>query len=189
MKNGVDTRKCIVSGEAMEKEGLLRFTVVDNLLVPDFAKRLPGKGIYVCNSLSALNKAIEKKIFSKVARKQLSESYELVEMVTNILKKKGLDSINLARKSGILVTGFEKVKELVIKKKAAFLLEAIDAGQDGKKKLNSLAKELEIMSLYTIEELDKALDKVNTVNVAFKNSSMAQAVYKDLFKLKEFLEN
>lgn len=44
-------RKCIVTGNVIDKSGLLRFTVTpDRLVVPDFKKKLPGKGIYVTNS-------------------------------------------------------------------------------------------------------------------------------------------
>ena len=183
------SRKCIVSGKVMEVEGLLRFAEVDGMIIPDFNKKFPGKGVYVENSVSALKKAVEKKLFSKFYKKNLNETTDLVEQVQKILKKKGLDSINFSRKAGVLITGFEKVREVIIHDKAAFILEASDAGEDGTKKILSLAKTLEIFSLYTIEELDKALDKTNTVHVAFKKSPMAKTVYKDFNKLSNFLKN
>lgn len=189
MKNGAEERKCIVLGEIESKEDLLRFTEVDGKLVPDFSKKLSGRGVYVTNSLSVLKKAIDKKLFSKAFKKNLNEKEEVIEVVENILKKKGLESINLAKKAGVLITGFEKVKEVVVKQKAAFIIEAGDAGDDGRKKMLSLAKGLKIFSFYTIEELDKALDRVNTVHVAVKASKMADMVYGDLFKLEKFFNS
>ncbi|MDD4555946.1 MAG: DUF448 domain-containing protein [Alphaproteobacteria bacterium] len=183
------TRKSIVSGEVKEIEHLLRFTEAEGLLIPDFQKKFAGKGVYVENSISTLKKAIEKKLFSKFYKKNLNENMELITQVEKIMKKKGLDSINISRKAGILITGFEKVREVIIHDKAAFLLEAKDAGDDGHNKIISLAKEIEIFSLYTIEELDRALDKTNTVHIAFKKSPMAKTVHKDFMKLKNFLEN
>ena len=60
MKNETN-RKCIVTGEIFAKENLLRFTVLENnVIVPDFKKKLPGKGVYVHNSKKALEKAINK---------------------------------------------------------------------------------------------------------------------------------
>ena len=41
-------------------------------------------------------------------------------MVEDLIKQKALGSLNLARKAGALVTGFEKVKEAVKKKQSRF---------------------------------------------------------------------
>ena len=40
-----------------------------------------------------------------------------------------------------------------------------------------------------IEELDKALDKVNTVHIAFLKSDMAKAVYWELKRYEQFLNS
>ena len=59
-------RKCIVSGKVLEKDKLLRFTVTtEGLVIPDFKKRLPGKGVYVTNSKSMLLEAVSKGSFGK----------------------------------------------------------------------------------------------------------------------------
>lgn len=189
MKSETEIRKCIVLGGVEDKENLLRFTEANGQIVPDFNKKLPGRGIYVSNSLSVLTKAIDKKLFSKAAKKKLNDNAELISLVEELMKKKGLASINMARKAGILVSGFEKVKDLLIKQRAAFLLEAKDAGEDGHKRMLSFAKDLKVFSFYTTEELDKALDKVNTVHVAFKQSKMAEAVCNDLSKLENFFNS
>ena len=184
------TRKCIVSGEVKKKHLLLRFTLApDNTVIPDFNKKLPGKGVYVCNKKTALLKAIEKNLFAKAFKVKAKVDVSLVSMAEAILRKKGLESINLARKAGILITGFEKVAAAVKKNKAAFMLKANDAGKDGHDKILLLAKGMEVFSLYSTMELDKALDKVNTVHAAFEKSEMANNVYKDLDKLRSFIEN
>ena len=182
-----EERKCIVSGEILEKANLLRFTVLsDGRLIPDFKKRLPGRGVYVRNSRQILEIAAAKNLFSKAVKKHVKLPENLPDMVGQILRKSALEIISLARKAGVLVTGMEKVRETIVKGKAAFLLEASDAGADGHNKLRSLAGNLEIFDLYKTEELDKALDRVNTVHVAFKKSEMADAVYNDLKKIENF---
>ena len=93
------TRKCIVSGEVKEKSELLRFVDEQGHLVPDFQKKLKGKGIYVTNSKQMLQKAVEKKLFTKAAKRQLKEESEIVEIVENLMRKRGLDFLNLARKA------------------------------------------------------------------------------------------
>lgn len=184
-----EERKCIVCGEVLEKENLLRFTVTpDNQVVPDFKKKLPGKGIWVKNSKKALEAAVAKNLFSKAAKKNVKAA-GLVEMVEGILRKRGLDAVSLARKAGILLTGMEKVSEAIKKDKVAFILEAKDAGADGHNRVMLLAKNLEVFRTYGIEELDKALDKVNTVHAAFLKSGMAKTVYNEFSRFENFLNS
>ena len=40
-------RKCIVEGTVKPVAELLRFVELNNALLPDFNKKLPGKGMYV----------------------------------------------------------------------------------------------------------------------------------------------
>ena len=183
------TRKCIVSGEVKEKSELLRFVDEQGHLVPDFQKKLKGKGIYVTNSKQMLQKAVEKKLFTKAAKRQLKEESEIVEIVENLMRKRGLDFLNLARKAGVAISGFEKVSEKLKQNKVAFIMQAKDAGEDGKKKIASLLKDTPIFdNLYAIEELDAALNRINTVHVAFLKSEMATVAYSEFVKIKTFFE-
>ena len=68
------------------------------------------------------------------------------------------------------------------------LIEASDAGADGSSKMAALAKNLEVLRLYDIAELDAALDKVNTVHVAVLKGSMSNMVYNNLKKYQAFLD-
>ncbi len=178
MKQETEDRKCILTGEVKSKDELLRFTLISGgRVIPDFKKKLPGRGIYVSNSNQ----------FAKATKGRARADLSLVEMTEALLKKKGLEAINLARKAGELVTGFDKVKEALERGKVAFILEASDAGADGHEKVLSMAKGLDVFGLYTTEELDKALDKVNTVHAAFLKSEMSKTVYKELKRYECFL--
>lgn len=184
-------RKCIVSGEIKSKDELLRFTRNPETgeVIPDFKKKLPGKGVYVSISKTMLTQAVEKGLFSRAFKTKSRAGAGFADMIENLLRKNGLETISLARKAGVLITGFEKVIEALKKDKIAFVLEANNAGNDGHNKIVSKAKNLEIFDLYSSEELDEALDKVNTVHVAFIKSDMAKMVLDKLKKLKAFGEN
>ena len=52
--------------------------------------------------------------------------------------------------------------------------------------MEALSKDLEILKIYTINELDNALDKVNTVYIAVLKSSIAQMVYTNLKRYQSF---
>lgn len=190
MKTDDVLRKCIATGQILEKDKLLRFTVTPDLqVIPDFKKKLPGKGIYVINAQSALKTAVEKNLFAKAAKLKAKVNPELPDMVEQLLRKKALETISLSRKAGTLVTGMEKVLEALKKNKAAFILEANDAADDGHQRILTAANGLEVFRLFDIEELDKALNKVNTVHVAFLKGEMAKTVHHEFNKLSDFLNS
>ena len=187
MNRGSVERKCILEGVIKPLDELLRFVMIDNTLFPDFNKKLPGKGIYVTNNRSSLEKALEKKLFNKVTRHNLKIDDNFIDIVEKLIKSRALNSINIARKAGILVAGFEKVKEEIKKNKVEFIIEASNAGKDGKEKIAFLAKSIEIFNLFSIDELDMALKKENTVHIAILKSDMSRMVYNNLKKYQNFL--
>ncbi len=182
-------RKCIATGQIKPKDELLRFVKTpDNRLVPDFNKKLEGRGLYVSNSKKALKTALDKNLFIKSIHLHLKIEDNFLTMVEQLLYKRGLDSINLARKAGALVTGFEKVKEKILKNKVAFLIEANNAGQDGVQKIRAISGNLEVIKCYNVEDLDTAMNKVNTVHVAVLKSDIAKMVYENLKRYQTFLD-
>jgi len=184
------TRKCIASGEIKETGALLRFVKTpDSRLVPDFNKKLEGRGLYVSNSKTLLKKALEKNLFIKSIHLFLKIPENFEQEVEHLLYQKGLDWLNLARKAGALVTGFEKVKANIVKHKVAFVVEATNAAEDSSQKLEALHQNLETLKIYNTDDLDKALNKENTVFVAVLKSDIAPKVYENIKKYQTFMEN
>lgn len=112
----------------------------------------------------------------------------MVQTVENILRKKVWNQSVWQRKPGILLPVLKSGRK-IRHGKAAFLLEAADAGADGHQKITVLANGLEIFALYSVEELDKALDRVNTVHAALLKGDMAKLVHTDLVRLQRFLNS
>jgi len=184
------TRKCIVTGITAEKSSLLRFVAVENVgMVPDFKKKLGGKGVYVVNAKSQLQKAVKGNLFVKAVKHKIKVDDNLAETVEDILRKQALQSISLARKAGCLVWGLDKALEIIKKGKAAFVLEAIDAGDDGKKKMASHAKNMEIYKLFNSKELDEELNRENTVYLVFIKSNISEMVRDAFIRLTSYLNN
>lgn len=180
-------RKCIFEGTTKPTSELLRFVVLNNTLLPDFNKKLPGKGVYITNNRFILEKALEKKLFHKVTRHCLKIDDDFINIVENLIKTKALESLNISKKAGSLVSGFDKVKEVIKSKKVEFLIEASNAGKDGKEKIAFLAKNIEIFNFFSIEELDITLNKENTVHIAILKSDISRMVYNNLKKYQNFL--
>jgi len=112
-----------------------------------------------------------------------------MNIVENLVKQPALNSLNLARKSGALITGFEKVKEAIKKDKVEYIIQARDAGSDSKEKMVLLAKNIEIFNLFSIDELDRALNKENTVHIAVLKNNISRMVYVNLKKYQNFIKD
>jgi len=184
------TRKCVVTGSVKPLSELLRFVITpDNMLVPDFDKKLDGRGLYVCVSDKLLKKALEKKLFTKSARVCLKISQDFEKQTRHLLYQKGLNWVNLARKAGALVTGFEKVKASILKHQAAFVIKAADAADDGAKKLKAVIDDIEMFDVYNSDDLSTALKTENTVYVAVLKGDISSKVYENIKRYQTFLEN
>lgn len=183
-------RKCIVTGEVKPTSELLRFVLTpDNTLVPDFDKKLDGRGLYVCVSKKLLQKALAKKMFTKALHASLKISEDLEKQTQHLLYRKGLEWVNLARKAGALVTGFEKVKANILKHKAAFVIEGTDASDDISRKIENADDYIEVLKVYNSEDLSAALNTENTVYIAVLKSDIAPKVYANIKRYQTFLEN
>ena len=104
-------RKCIVTGEAQPKAGLIRFVLgPDNVVFPDVMEKLPGRGMWVTASRDILDQA-GKGQFARSAKSQVVVPEGLVDEVERQLARRVVDLIALARKAGLAIAGFEKVKD------------------------------------------------------------------------------
>lgn len=122
-------RRCIVSGETAPKLGLIRFVVgPDNVIVPDLGERLPGRGIWLSADRGALETAVTKKLFARAAKAQVSVPDNLTGRVEALLVKKCQDIIGLARRSDLLVFGYDRVLEVLERNAAGLVVVALDAG-------------------------------------------------------------
>ena len=129
-------RKCIVSGESQPKAGLIRFVVgPEGSVVPDVLGRLPGRGFYVAAERAAIDKAAAKGLFSRAARQPVKSPDGLSDMIEAQLLRRVVDLMSMSRKAGGAVTGYEKVKEWLMKDRAAVLVQASDGSERGKTKL------------------------------------------------------
>ena len=188
MAEELETRKCILTGKIKPKDELLRFTVLKNGdFLPDFNKKLGGKGVYISNSKSLISGHKKDVKIGKLLHKPVNTNPEIPELVEKILAAKGLETLNLARKSGNLVLGFDKIKEQILKDKVAFVIEAVDAGADGTKKMSELCRDLEQFRIYDSATLDRAFNRETVVYLAVLKSEISTMVYATLKKYATYL--
>jgi predicted RNA-binding protein YlxR (DUF448 family) len=168
-------RSCIVTREALEKDRLIRFVLgPDNAIVPDLSENLPGRGYWVTASRKVLTEAVKKNAFAKAMRAPVKPDPELPARVAALVDRQIVDLLGLARRSGSLVTGFEKVDVALRTGKAVLLIEARDAGADGRAKLaRHTLPEVEIWAPLTAEQLGRAIGRDYAVHVAVAPGGLA----------------
>ena len=185
-------RRDIVSGEVLPEHRLLRFVAdPDGVVVPDVAAKLPGRGLWVEASKEAVAKAVEKKLFSRAAKAQVTATADLAERAEKALVTRMLGDLGLARRSGALVLGFDNVlRALEGPKPPKALLEAFDGAADGKRKLYAAAHRLElncvVIESLTSAELGLALGRENVIHAAVQPGGLAERLILDAERLSGF---
>ena len=177
-------RKCIVTGDAKPKFGLIRFVAgPDGQLVPDVLGKLPGRGVYVSADRAALETAIGKKLFSRGLKMQVNVQPDLVSEVQRQLVRRVIDLISLARKSGAAVAGYEKVKDILGKEEAEGLIQAVDGSERGKSKLSTPHFGTYIGFL-TADELGMAFGRETVIHAALASGGLTKRVVEEAQRLK-----
>jgi predicted RNA-binding protein YlxR (DUF448 family) len=169
-------RRCIVTRQALEKPALIRFVVdPDGRVAPDLKERLPGRGLWVTANRAVLDQAVTKNAFAKAARQQVKIDRDLADRVVALARREVAELLGLARKSGQLVAGFEKVEAALRAGKVRVLVAASDGAADGRGKLARLAGSgVEISAPLTAAELAQALGREHAVHAAIEAGGLAE---------------
>ncbi len=184
-------RRDLVTGEVMAEERLIRFVVgPDSTVVPDLARKLPGRGMWVAADRLSVATAARKSLFARSAKTKLTASVDLAEQVDALLARRVLDSLGLAKRAGDLVSGFEKVAAALTAGRAAWLVEASDGAPDGRRKILAAARKSpkppHLMGVYTALELGLALGRENVIHTAFLAGRGADRWTFDVLRLSGF---
>ena len=182
-------RRCIASGETKPQSEMLRFVIgPDQEVVFDAAAKLPGRGLWLSARLDMVKTAANKGLFARAAKAQAKVPETLVNDIQRILKKRCLDRVGLARRSGDLVQGFDKVCASLKKVAPGVLIEAADGGDDGREKVTRLAPDVPVVALFTAEELGRAMGRDNAVHALMAQGKMASTFLQDARRLAGVLD-
>jgi hypothetical protein len=184
-------RRDIVSGGVMDEAGLIRFVAgPDGAVVPDLARKLPGRGLWVASDRASVETAARKGLFSRAAKAKVTAPRDLADQVEVLLKRRLLSGLGLARRAGELTSGFEKVSAAIEAGRAAWLIEASDGAADGRRKLwgktRKQAPPTPIFGLFSAEELGLALGAENVIHTAFLAGRGADRWAQDALRLSGF---
>lgn len=181
-------RRCLASGQVLPKAELLRFVVgPEGQVVPDFAERLPGRGLWLLARHDMMVKACQKNLFARAAKAQVRLPSDLVDQVEQLALRRCLDQLGLARRAGAVVVGFEKVKAALKADRLGLLLQADDAALDGREKLQALARavggETTLLQFCDGATLGTALGRDSAVHVGVARGRFATGLKRDVERL------
>ena len=172
-------RRCIVSGETLSPERMVRFVVgPDDVVVPDVVHKLPGRGCWVTSDRASIAKACEKGAFSKSFKASVKCPPDLASQVEQLLVKRCIEHFGLARRAGNAIIGFAQVEEAFRARdgRIAALVEASDSGPADRGKLVKYARisgDVPVVGCLTSAEIGLAFGRESVVHAALTSGALA----------------
>ena len=171
-------RRDLVTREVMDESRLIRFVAgPDGAVAPDLGRRLPGRGLWVAADRASVETAASKNLFARAAKAQLKAPPDLADTVERLLVRRCLDQLGLARREGVLISGFEKSMAALRGGRIAWLIEASDGSADGRAKLTALARRQsappQVCGAFTADDLSLALGLENAIHAVLLSGGRA----------------
>lgn len=186
---GDRARRCVATRTSRPTSGMIRFVVgPDDMLVPDLAARLPGRGMWVGADRRTLAQALTRRQFARAARAPVAAPADLVEQVEAMLLRRCLDLVGLARRAGELVMGFDQVAEALRHGRCGLVLTAHDAAADARRRIEALARQVPVLTPFGRSELGSAVGRDEIVHVGIAEGGLAQQLWHELGRLHGFRE-
>jgi predicted RNA-binding protein YlxR (DUF448 family) len=188
-------RLCAATRAQHPVEDLVRFVLgPDGNIVPDLARRLPGRGVWVEARQSVLAEAVRRKVFARSLKQAVTVPGDLPAQVDRLMARRLAEAISLANKAGLLVAGFAKVEELIGQGRAAVLIQAADGAADGTARLarkfealvGTERAALAIVAELPGEQLDLAIGRSNVVHAAASGGGAAQRILEEARRLRRY---
>lgn len=185
-------RRCIVTGEVMPREALLRFVVgpasdgKPGEIVPDLEARLPGRGLWITARRDIVSRAVTKNLFGRAARAAVAVAPDLADRLETLLARRCIDHLGLARRAGQAVAGFEQVRSWLERGRVGAVVEASDGAPDGQRKVLAAAGELPVVRVLAGWELGSAFGREWLGHVALAPGRIAQGFCREAARLAGF---
>lgn len=173
-------RRCIASGEIKPTAELVRYVVgPEQTVVPDVDGRLPGRGLWLSAQRDMVETAVSKRLFAKAARGNVTVPANLSDTVADLLRRRCLNHLGLARRAGLVAAGAEKVRASIAAGRTGALFEATDGSPQERRKITDLAPNVPVVDVFTTTELGGALGRETVVHVALVDGDLTRRLLAD----------
>ncbi len=188
---GATHRQCAVTRVVRPLDELIRFVVgPDGRVVPDLKRRLPGRGAWVTAAADTVARAAAKGAFARAFRRPVTVDPDLAALVDGLMVKAALGALSLANKAGEVISGFAKVEAAIEAGKAAALIHAEEAADDGRRKLDAKLTRLRpgapVIGAFKGEQLSLALGRPNVVHAAVTGGGASAGFLGAVARLEQF---
>ncbi len=188
-------RKCIVTGDIVSTDSLIRFVLApDGSVVPDLKQRLDGRGVWVTAKRSCVMEAAARGLFARGFRTNIDKPEGLPDLIDALLEKSCLNALGLARKAGKVALGQAKVEAVARHKSSGVIVHASDGALDGRRKIMNALRavgrdgEAGVIIEFTSNQLSLALGMPNVIHAALPGGGIADAFAKNCRVLKRYRE-
>jgi hypothetical protein len=155
---------------------MIRFVVgPDDALVPDLAGRLPGRGLWLSARRDMIETAAAKRLFSKAARQPVRVPDDLADTVSDLLKRRCLEMLGLARRAGLMAVGADQVRAQAAGGRTAVLVEAADGSPGERAKMTAVARDAVVVGGFSRFDLGAAIGRDEAVHVGLKAGGVTTA--------------
>lgn len=169
-------RQCIVSGETHPVTEMVRFVVgPEDEVVADVAGNLPGRGLWLSARRDMIETAAEKRLFSKAAHRPVRVPDQLAETVSELLKRRCLDTLGLARRAGLMAYGADQVRAQAVAGQTAVLIEAADGSESEREKMIAAVRGAPVVDAFDRRELGAALGRDEVVHIGLRAGGLTDA--------------
>ena len=185
-------RFCVVSRTVKPVAEMIRFVVGPDGIVPDLKRKLPGRGIWITASRTALAAAIRHKAFAWGFDKEVRVPPDLAGLTERLLERSALEALAIAGKAGQVVAGFAKVEAALERGRVVAVVHAAGAAPDGIGKISAALRrradlKAGVVDTFTSAQLDLALGRSNVVHAALlagpaSDTFLARAVLLQRFR-------
>ena len=186
-------RFCVATRAVRPVEHMIRFVIAPNgEAVVDLKQNLPGRGVWVTATRSALDRALKANAFARGFRRDVRLAGDLVPRTERLLENAALDALAVARKAGLVAMGFAQVETALKREAVIALLHAAEAASDGVKKLDSALRQsrqsgsVRIIRILTTGQLDLALGRPNVIHAAVLAGRASETFMARLRRLERF---
>ncbi|GAM97461.1 predicted nucleic-acid-binding protein [alpha proteobacterium U9-1i] len=171
---------------------LIRFALgPDNLLVPDVAAKLPGRGVWVGARRDLVEHARRKGGFARALKTSVNAPETLADQTEAFLAKRCLDFIGLAKRAGAIAIGQTQVDAAIRERPSKLMIEAEDGAEEGREKLMSLHIGLwgappPAIGCFSASELAMALGRDRVIHASLLQERLAVALAAEIGRLAGF---
>ncbi|MEL7464175.1 MAG: RNA-binding protein [Pseudomonadota bacterium] len=177
-------RRCIATGVSGPTDPLIRFVLdPDGRLTPDLAERLPGRGVWLTADRKAVETAVKKRLFSRGFKQPVEAPEDLADTLERLAAQRAVEAVSLARKAGLALNGFEKVRARLRQGPCGALLAARDGAEDGRGKVAGLRGDAPLIEALSSAELGLAFGRDSVIHAVLERGGATDRVLREAGRL------